>query len=74
MQGWFTSQRWIPLTKASDTELWYFFDLRLNKPLSKLNNQHVGDLRRHHAHYDVTLMIFSNTTLKFNAVDHVSLA
>ena len=28
-----TGQRWIPLTKASDSELWYF--LRLNKWLSK---------------------------------------
>ena len=31
-----TGHRWIPLTKASDAELWYFFfDARLNKPLSK---------------------------------------
>ena len=30
-----TGQRWIPLTKASDAELWFFFDLRLNKQLSK---------------------------------------
>ena len=27
--------RWIPRTKASDAELWCFFDLRLNKRLSK---------------------------------------
>ena len=27
--------RWIPHTKASDAELWYFFYLRLNKRLSK---------------------------------------
>ena len=30
-----TSDRWIPLTKASDVELWYFYDLRLNKQLCK---------------------------------------
>ena len=30
-----------------------FFDLRLNKRLSK---QSCGDLRRYRAHYDVTLM------------------
>ena len=32
-----TGHRWIPLTKASDTELWYFIllDLRLDKLLSK---------------------------------------
>ena len=33
--GEFTGHRWIPLTKASDAELWCFFDLRLNKRLSK---------------------------------------
>ena len=27
--------RWIPHTKASDAELWCFFDLRLHKRLSK---------------------------------------
>ena len=29
--GEFTGQRWIPHTKANDTELYVFFDLRLNK-------------------------------------------
>ena len=33
--GEFTSHRWITRTKASGAELWYFFDLRLNKRLSK---------------------------------------
>ena len=33
--GEFTGHRWIPLTKASDAELWCFFDLRLNKRLRK---------------------------------------
>ena len=33
--GEFTGPRWIPRTKASDAELWCFFDLRLNKRLSK---------------------------------------
>ena len=32
--GEFTGRRWIPRTKASDTELWYFFDRHLNKRLS----------------------------------------
>ena len=27
--GKFTGHRWIPLTKASDAELWCYFDLRL---------------------------------------------
>ena len=33
--GQFTSQHWIPRTKVTDTELWCFLDLRLNKRLSK---------------------------------------
>ena len=33
--GEFTGHRWIPLTKASDHGLWFFFDLSLNKLLSK---------------------------------------
>ena len=39
--GEFTGHRWIPRTKASDAEL---------------NNREAGDLRRHRAHYDVTVM------------------
>ena len=33
--GEFTGHQWIPLTKASDAELWCFFDLRLNERLNK---------------------------------------
>ena len=33
--GEFTGLRWIPHTMASDAELWCFYDLRLNKQLSK---------------------------------------
>ena len=33
--GEFTGHRWIPLTKASDAELWCFLWSRLNKRLSK---------------------------------------
>ena len=32
--GEFTGHRWIPLTTASDAELWCFFDLCLSKRLS----------------------------------------
>ena len=31
----FTGHRWIPCTKVSDAELWYFSDLHLNKRLNK---------------------------------------
>ena len=48
--------RRIPLTKASDAELWCFrwFFTGTN---GWVNNRHAGDLRRHGAHYDVTVMI-----------------
>ena len=46
--GEFPAQR--PVTRSFDV----FFDLRLNKRLSK--NRKAGDLRRHHAHYDVIVM------------------
>ena len=49
-----TGHQWIPLTKASVAELWCFFDLSLNKRSSK---REAGDLRRHRAHCDVTVMI-----------------
>ena len=41
----------IPVTRSFGI----FFDLRLNKRLSKRG---AGDLRRHRAHYDVTVMVF----------------
>ena len=44
--GEFPSQR--PVTRSFDV----FFDLHLNKRLCKQS----GDLRRHHTHYDVTVM------------------
>ena len=44
----------MPLTRSFDV----FFDLRLSKRLSK---QWRGcDLRRHRAHYDVTVMYFAD--------------
>ena len=33
--GELTGHQWNPLTKASDAQLWCFYDLRLNKRLSK---------------------------------------
>ena len=46
--------RWIPSTKASDAELWYFlWSAWIN---GWVNNGEAGDLRRHCAHYLVTVM------------------
>ena len=52
--GEFTGNRWIPLTKASDAELWCFFDLR---------QIYAGDLRCHRGHYDITAMVETLSTL-----------
>ena len=53
--GEFTGHRWIPLTKASDAELWCF---RWSAPWinSWVNNREAGDLRRHRTHYDAIVM------------------
>ena len=48
VSGEFPAQR--PVTRSFDV----FFDLRLNKRLSKQSR--AGDLRRYLAHYDVTVM------------------
>ena len=53
--GEFTGHRWIPYTKASDAELWYFlWSAQIN---GWVNNGEAGDLRHHRAHYDITIMI-----------------
>ena len=49
--GEFTGHRWIPRTKASDAELWYFL---WSAPWIK--NREAGDLKRHRAHYDVIVL------------------
>ena len=53
--GEFTGHLWIPLTKASDAELWCFFFI-CAWPNGWVNNQDADDLRRYRAHYDVTVM------------------
>ena len=47
---------WIPLTKASDAEFWWFFLCAWTN--GWINNRDAGDLSRHHAHYDVTVVFF----------------
>ena len=53
--GEFTGHRWIPSTKASDAEVWCFL---WSAPWINgwVNNGEAGDLRRHRAHHDVTVM------------------
>ena len=54
--GDLTGQRWIPLTKASDAELWCVLWPAPEKN-GGVNNRDAGDLRRHLAHYDVSIML-----------------
>ena len=55
LRGEFTGDRWIPLSKVSDAELWCF-SLICVWTNGWVNNRNAGDLRRHRVHYDVTLM------------------
>ena len=52
--GEFNGHRWISLAKASNAVLWCFFICASIKRW--VNNGEAGDLRRHYAHYDVTVM------------------
>ena len=52
--GEFTGHRWIPLTKASDAE--FYVSLICTWKNGWVNNRQASDLRRHCAHYDVTIM------------------
>ena len=51
----FTSHRWIPLTKATDVELWCFL-WSVPSINGWVNNREAGNSRHHHAHYDITVM------------------
>ena len=55
--GQFIGHRWIPHTKASDAELWYFLWSAPESINSWVNNDEAGDLRRHRSHYDVIVMM-----------------
>ena len=60
--GEFTGLRWIPRTKASDAELWYFLWSASEQTIEQTTNREAGDLRRHRGHSDVTVIIFSCTS------------
>ena len=68
--GEFTSHRWIPLTKAGDVELWCFFFI-CAWTNGWVSNRDADDLRRHRAHYDVTVM---NATTAITMVADVLVA
>ena len=55
LRGESTGHRWIPLTKASDADF-FFLSLVCTRTNGLANNRDAGDLRRHRAHYDITVM------------------
>ena len=52
--GEFAGYRWIPRTKASDAELWFFLICAWINGWVNIGG--TGDLKRHRANYDVTVM------------------
>ena len=60
--GELTGHRWIPLTKGSDVELWCFLS---SAPWISgwVNNREAGDFRRHHAHYNVIVLVWEFTCM-----------
>ena len=54
--GELTGLRSIPLKKASDAELWFFY-LIYAWTNGWVNNWNAGGLRRHRTHYDVTVLV-----------------
>ena len=70
--GEFTGDRRIPLTKASDAQLWCFLWSAPEWTVG-LNDEDAGDLRHHRTHYDVIAMLKNirklyryQTTTEFN--------
>ena len=59
-----SGDRWIPLTKASDAELWCFV-WSAPEQNSWANNGDAGELRRHCAYYDVTVMITVSLAINY---------
>ena len=70
--GEFTSQRWIPRTKASDAEFWCFLWLICTWINSWVNNREAGDFRCHWAHYDVTVMSWNSPSFSTREIKWLS--
>ena len=64
LYGELTGDRWIPHAKASDAELWCWYEPEKN---GWVNSREAGDLRGRRVHYDVIVM-FNDTLLKMNCM------
>ena len=73
--GEFTGHRWIPLTKASDAELWYFLWSAPEWINGWVNIREAGDWRPRRAHHNVIVMNMCNdyyNKIKHNKTVHTS--
>ena len=70
--GEFTGCRWIPITKASDAELWRFLWSAHACINDWTNTREAGGLRRHRAHYDVSVM-FCFVMVNWRLISPISL-
>ena len=68
--GEFTGLRWIPRSKASDAGLWSFLSSTWIN--GWVNNGEAGDLRRHRAHYNVTVMRIQITKMVLTSIFDVT--
>ena len=69
--GEYTGHRWIPLTKASNAEIWCVLISAWTH--GWLNNRDAGDLKRHGAHYDVTVMWYRKVSKVFKCSCHIGI-
>ena len=65
LRGEFTGHRWFPSQRPVTRTFGVFFDLRWTS--GWVNNRDTGDLRRHRAHHDVTVMARSHRIYLFVA-------
>ena len=71
--GEFIGDWWIPRTKASDAELWYFF-LSTRWINGWVNNREAGDLRCQRAHYHVIVMYTKDYYWWLISLIHISVS
>ena len=60
--GEFTGHQWIPLPKASDAELWCFIWFAPEQTVEQTTKTPVILLRRHHAYFDVIVVVILGST------------
>ena len=62
--GEFNGHLWFPFTKAMQWRETLMFSLICARTSGSVNNRNAGDLRRHRANYDVTVMVWDQGWIK----------